>query len=166
MPAMRPSPTSPLSTHRLARLTAWARLWLAWFVGVFLAHFGPDPSQRQARRQLDHAAIMVGQMIFLLAAARVRLPRRQNHRHGRLKQAGLMRALIGASLRRALKGKDALSRLAAILVIMRDAGWHSAKLARRLARGLCRLRVIAPAPERAQLLAAAPCAHAAFADTS
>ncbi len=166
MPAMRPSPTPPLSSHRLARLNTWARLWLAWFVWVFLAHFGPDPSQRQARRQLDHAASVVGQMIFLLAAARVRLPPRQNHRHGRLKQSGLMRALIGASLRRALKGKDAHSRLAAILVIMRDAGQHSAKLARRLARGLSRLRVIVPAPEHAPLFATAPCARAACADTS
>ena len=167
---MRIAPTPPLSNHRLARLTAWARLWLVWFVGVCLTHFGADAPQswrRGARRQLGKAARMVAQLIFLHAAARVGpLPRRAIHRHGRRKQAGGARAIIGAALRRALRGKDLPSRLASILTLMRDSEHHIAKLARRLARGLTRLRVILPARERVPHVAAGPLAALAGADTS
>jgi hypothetical protein len=140
---------------------SWARLVLVWVSGVFAGLVGET-----SRRCLDGVALMVGELVFLHAAARVRPRATGMHRHGRL-HAISTRAIVGAALRRALRGKDFAARLFAILSVMRDAEQHIAKLARRLARGLTRLRVLAPSPEPGPLAAPAPLAlAAAYADTS
>jgi hypothetical protein len=150
---MRTAPASFVSHHRLARLTAWARLWLVWFVGAFVCWLGATPAPRQTRDHLNAARRILGRLIFLQAAARMRAPPKANHRHGRLKQRAIKRALIGSRLRRALTGKgDCYHRLGALLTAWRDTERHFAALMRRLRRGLTRLRTIAPVRARAERL--------------
>lgn len=146
-----------ISTHRLARLNAWARLWLVWFVGVASALWRP--------RALDHVARGVGSLILLNAAARWRRRIRTNNRHGRVKRE-TRRIAIGSRLRRALRGRDFASRLGAILAVVRDAEHHIARLLRRLHKGLTRLRTIAPERGATPPLACAERAFTASADTS
>lgn len=148
---MRTAPAPTISAHRLARLTAWAKLWLVWFAAKFVYHFclGTPPRswRRSARQQLDLVAAMVAKLIFLHAARRMPPPMQRGvHRHGRFKRSGNVRACIGSSLRHAMRGADLFSRLLAILAVMRDAEFHIAKLVRRLRLGLTRRRVLLPAP--------------------
>ena len=157
---MRIAHPSSLTDHRLARFMTWARLFLVWLAGAFAGFVGDVP-----RRRLDQVARMVGELMFLHVAARVRPPPTGAHRHGRL-SAISQRAAVGSRLRRAMRGKDFAARLVAILGIMRDAEIHIAKLARRLAGGLTRLRVIALAPEPGPHIAPPPLARAVCADTS
>ncbi len=149
---------------------AWARLFVVGFVGAVFRHFGehlPGQLAGGMRRQLGLVAGTVAELIFVHAAARVVLPpHRARHRHGRLKAAGKQRAVIGSSLRGALRGKTLPARIAAIVSVMRDCEHHIAKLARRLARGLTRLRVIVPAPQPGPRIAAPPLPAAPCADTS
>lgn len=153
---MRKTPRPPISDHRLARLEAWARLWLIWFVGVCAAWWASGGGAH--RRDLNRVARGVGGLVLNHAALRVRahmLPYTRN-RHGRLNPARF-RTMIGARLRRALQGRDWPQRLIAIVAVMRDLERHICRLARRLRRGLTRLRIIDPRP------GAAPRAFATFA---
>lgn len=150
--AMRQTPRPPISTHRLARLSAWARLWLVWVVGVC----APWSARGRYvhRRDLDRVARGLGGIVVAHTARRVRVhtfPSTRN-RHGRLNPPRL-RPLIGARLRRALQGRDWPQRLAAIVAVMRDLEGHICRLARRLRRGLTRLRVIDLRPEAAPRVA-------------
>jgi len=162
---MRRTPRPPISDHRLARLNAYLRLFLIWFVGVFAV--GWASGARYHRRQLDRIACGVANVV--IANACVRLPakarRRSGNRHGRVKHASL-RAIRGWRLSRALDGRDWPSRLAAILAVVRDLDAHVAALARRLRSGLTRLRVIDPKPESPPALPLAPHSAAVFADSS
>jgi hypothetical protein len=137
---------------------------LVWFVGAFAAHFSAD-TKGHWRVQLHRLARMVESLLVVQAAALVQPPPRRNHRHGRLQRVNV-RNIVGARLRRAMRGKDLPARLAAIVSVMRDHAHHIAKLARRLARGLTRLRVILPVPECASLVPVPPFTQAACADTS
>ncbi len=157
---MRQTPRPPISAHRVARFEAWARLWLIWFVGVCVAWW--SSGERADARVLDRVARGIGALVLNHAALRVRphtLPRTRN-RHGRLNRVRL-RALIGSRLRRALKGRHGPQRLAAILAVMRDLERHVSRLARRLCRGLTRLRVIDLAPEHVPPIPALPARIAA-----
>ena len=145
---MRRSLRPPISHHRVARLNAWARLWLMWFVG-FCASFWRD--DRTQARDVARAARAVASLVILNAVERT-APLRANNRHGRLNPARL-RTVAGSRLRRALQGRDWRTRLMAILTVMRDLDTHAARLARRLYSGLTRLRVLDPKPEAAPALA-------------
>jgi hypothetical protein len=160
---MRTAPKPFITAHRLARLNAWARLWLMWVVGVWAAWW--TRGGRADARALDPLARRVGTMIMINAAARFRPPQRSRHRHGRLQPVRL-RTILGARLRRAMRGKDVPHRLVAILTLMRDLDRAVARLLKRLPRGLTRLRVLLPAPTQAPLIAAAPSIAPACADTS
>ena len=131
--------------HRVDRLNAWARLWLVWFVG-FCASFWRD--DRTQARDVARAARTVASLVILNAVERMPTPPRANNRHGRLNPAR-MRGVVGSNLRRALQGRDWRARLMAILTVMRDLDRHAGALARRLRRGMTRLRVIDPKPEAA-----------------
>jgi hypothetical protein len=159
---MRQAPEPILTRHRLARLDAWARLWLMWCVGAVAAWW--SDGGRAPARALDPLARHVGALIVLNAAARMPVLARAKHWRGRRKHAAL-RTVAGAPLRRAMRGRDYPSRVIAILTVMRDAERHIARLLRRLRRGLTRLRVLLPESEAApapRAIALAP----ACADTS
>ncbi len=159
---MRTAP-APISQHKLSRLTAWLRLWLIWFAGVFAQMWGKGEGAHA--RAFDAPARYVAHLIILHVFARLKLKPRCAHRHGRLKYASL-RAVAGSALRRATRGRDGAARLFAIFAVLREMDAHVARLLRRLRNGLTRLRVILPLAEAAP----APCAPAplciAFADTS
>lgn len=148
---MRKTPRPPISDHRLARLTAWLRLWLIWFVGL-CARAG-DWGWRP--RDLDPLARFVAHLVIIGAARRLDLDafamRRGRHRYGRAGRE-IQRTQAGARLRCALRGRDWRTRLMAILTVIRDLDAHVSALARRLRRGLTRLRVIAPKPTSAPAL--------------
>ena len=160
-----------VSNHRLARLTTWARLWLARAAGV-LAHFAcalPEEFERNLRAHLDQCAYLLARVIFLRAFAR--LDRRllagiKQKAPAATRRSACMRAVLGSKLRSALRGKDARTKLAALANAVHDAETHIAKLARRLARGLTRRRVFAFAPAFVPSALAASCAALLGADTS
>ncbi|MBX3430672.1 MAG: hypothetical protein KF779_13905 [Hyphomonadaceae bacterium] len=129
--------------HRVNRLNAWARLWLVWFVG-FCSSFWRD--DRAQAGDVARVARGIASLAVVNAMARMPAPRRTNNRHGRLNPAR-QRTVAGSRLRRALQGRDWRTRLMAILSVMRDLDTHATRLARRLHRGLTRLRVIDPKPD-------------------
>jgi hypothetical protein len=157
---MRQAPTPIISPRRLARLNAWARLWLVWVVGWFAACWNADASPRA----LDWLAHRVRTLIVVNMAARYTPRPLSVHRHGRLKHVRVP-AIVGAKIRRAMRGKDAPSRLFAILAIMRDMDALVARRLREIGKGLTRLRVIVPTCEGAPRIAAVRLAPAS-ADTS
>lgn len=159
---MRASPHPHFSAHRLARLNAWARLWLVWFVGVCAAWF--TRGGRARARDLNWLARGVASVVILNVRPTAKAMRPSRNRHGRVTKLHL-RTITGSRLRGALKGRDWASRLVAIVAVMRDLDAHVAALARRLAHGLSRLRVIDPLPACAPPLAPAPL-HALACDDS
>jgi hypothetical protein len=160
---MRTSPKPIITAHRLARLNAWARLWLAWVVGLFAAWW--SRGERIGARDLDQLAHRVGRIVVVNAAARFAPPPKSRHRHGRLQRVRV-RTILGARLRRAMRGKDAPSRLFAILTVMRDLDRVVALLLKRLPRGLTRLRAVLPLPAAAAPFTPSAPIACASADTS
>ncbi|MGE0739971.1 MAG: hypothetical protein AB7O98_01415 [Hyphomonadaceae bacterium] len=111
------------------------QLSAAWLAG------GRAPSPRR----LDGAARAAGLLVFFTVAARMTPPRAGVQRHGRLNPPNAReRRVIGARLRKLLRGRDFATRLRAILAVVRDLETHVARLMRRLRHGLTRLRVIDP----------------------
>ncbi len=154
---------TPLITdHKVARLFAWARLWFAGFVGLCIAWTASGKAI--PRRDLDRVARIAHKLIICAFVARSTGSAPTRNRHGRKKPVTL-RILIGSRLRAATRGKTWAARLFAILALIRDAERHIARLLRRLARGLTRLRVLLPRADSCALISA-PAQCAARADTS
>jgi len=150
---MRQAPKPILSTRRLARLNAWARLWFVWFAGAVATWW--SGGGRAHPRALDRVARLVARIIVINVAAHVPPIAPSRNRHGRL-QAVTLRRLCGGRLRRAMRGRDYPSRLMAILTVMRDAARHIVRELRRLRRGLSRLRILYPEAGDAPLIVSAP----------
>ncbi|MGE0740514.1 MAG: hypothetical protein AB7O98_04165 [Hyphomonadaceae bacterium] len=139
-----PTPTSP---QRLARLNAWAKLWLIWVGGLAARLFSND----WRARDLDSAAKIVGKLLMINAAMHV-CAQRTPKRYGRRKDY-ILRTILGSRIRRALRGSTFAARFVAILAVMRDLDQHVARLVRRLRNGLTRLHIIDP------LTVSDACAH-------
>jgi len=131
-----------IEPHRLQRIMRWARAFFVWLVGawaVWLASGG-----RASPRDLNRVARFTGLLVITNVGARI-IPRKSGvHRHGRLNDIGFDRRLIGARLRKLMRGRDFASRLHAILCVMRDLETHVAREMRRLRNGLSRQRIIDP----------------------
>lgn len=143
-----------IEPYRLQRCMRWATAFFVWFVGrcaIWMASGGAV-----ARRDLDKVVRSTGKLVFIHVAARM-MPRRSGrHLHGRFSTKGsAYRRLIGAHLRKLMRGRDFASRLHAILCVMRDLEKHVRRLMRRLRCGLTRLRIIDP------LACAEPCVSSA-----
>lgn len=121
----------------------WALAFFAWYVricAICLANGGAF-----SRRDLDFVARFTGKLVFVHAAARMTPRGSGTHRHGRISIRGrFYRQLIGARLRKAMRGRYFGARLYAILCVMRDLEKHVARAMRRLRCGLTRLRIIDP----------------------
>lgn len=134
---MKP-PRPRLSSHRLARLIAWARLWLSWCgsVLVYLIERHPERAERLTRV----AALTVANLVFL-SAVQTYTPVKYPRRHGRRapRNCGLRR-LRGARLRRPYATRGAVARFFATLALMRDFSAEVRRLRKRLATGLMRWR--------------------------
>jgi hypothetical protein len=159
---MKPKP--PLITrHRVARLKAWAMLWLQGFSAAFpfLLDFDRDAVRRRIARMARFSAILV----FLHVAVNFTPRRGRSWRPAR--RAGVLRAVIGVRLRRRLRARDPVAQFFAILSLMRDFDAEVAKLRKRLALGLTRRQNVAPAHEHARAWPPAdPLAAICAADTS
>ncbi|HYD89225.1 MAG TPA: hypothetical protein VEA80_17230 [Vitreimonas sp.] len=163
-----------LSLHRRARLIAWALAMLTWMAQVL---FADAPfTQRHARRRGPRMSLaglthMVRQLIIVRAAdlARQRPKSRFNfHYRGydRTPRA-VIRAVIGARVRRMLKRDDLAARIGVLIHALNHLDQYASIVARRLRRRLTRLWPIlaAPAAFAVQLIEPA-CAVAAFDDSS
>jgi hypothetical protein len=161
---MKPTPPPILSQHRLARFATWGRLWLQGFAAALLFLVQVDPVR--VRRELALTARFVGTLVFLRLVQGFRPPRRKSWRKP-VRRPGMLRTIKGSRLRRRLRARDPVARFFAILAVMRDLDQEVARLKKRLARGLTRLRSIPPAHEHDALaLAASEIARACAADTS
>ncbi|MGE0742570.1 MAG: hypothetical protein AB7O98_14615 [Hyphomonadaceae bacterium] len=150
---------TPISHQRLARLNAWARLWLIWLGGLAVRFFSND----WRARDLDAAAKIVGKLLMINTAMHV-CAQRTPKRYGRRKDY-ILRTILGSRVRRALRGSTFAARFFAILAVMRDLDKHVARLVRRPRNGLTRLHIIDP------LTVSEACVHlcapeAALSDTS
>jgi hypothetical protein len=133
----------PLSKHRRARLIAWTLAMLAWLAQVLLAH-APftqrHERQRGARMSLERLARQV--KLLIISRALDRLPRRRRRgpafRGRALTPRSVIRALIGASLRRTFKRKHIGERIFALMHALIHIDDYAARIAKRLRRGLTR----------------------------
>jgi hypothetical protein len=159
----------PVSQHRLSRYHGWAMLWLRWFAAFVNAVTAFAPLSAHARRiahvWLDSIERLVLNIAIRRSEPHVRLlaPRMHAGLHPR-KNAGLVRAIMGARLRRLLRSADVRARIEKLMVridgLVRD-------LLRRAPRGLTRRRPIRTRRELARLAPCfAPCMYAFGADTS
>ncbi len=132
-----------IEPNRLQRIMRWATAFFVWFVGRYALWMASGGAV--SRRDLDKVARFTGKLVFVHVAARMTPRRSGKHRHGRLNLRGsAYRQLIGARLRKAMRGRDFGRRLYAILCVMRDLEKHVARAMRRLRCGMTRLRIIDP----------------------
>jgi hypothetical protein len=159
----------PVSQHRLSRYHGWAMLWLKWFAAFVNAVTAFAPLSAQAQRIAHVWLNSIERLIVNIAIRRsephVRLPALRAHAGlNRRKNAGLVRAIMGARMRRLLRSADVRVRIEklrlSIDVLVRD-------LLRHAPRGLTRRRPIRTRRELARLvLRITPCVYTFAADTS
>lgn len=163
----------PLSKHRRARLIAWTLAMLMWMASVLFA--GAPFSDRQERRRRAHMSLdRLERMVIMLIVSRARdficeRPRGKftTVRRGRsLLSRGVLRALVGSRLRKALRRKDIRERLAVLLGAIRNIDLYAAPLAKRLRRGLTKRWPIGPTPTPDEVAESLTDAIATFADSS
>lgn len=166
-------PKRHLSKHRRARLIAWALAMLLWMASVLFA--GAAFTDRHARRRgarmsLERLARMVKLLIVSRAADFARMRRRARYvcfQHGRdLTPRGLIRAVIGARVRRALKRKAIDETIAVLIDALRRLDTHAAIVALRMRRRLTRRTPILAGPAPSPPAAFFAARRAVFADSS
>ena len=158
------NPTAALSQQRLARLTAWARLWLQAAAAVLLVAAAADPSG--AWRALKRMARIVAQIVSQRAAPRRGALLRRAAWYAPVDRAALTRSFLGARVRKRLRGRDPIGLFFAILRVMADIDAIIARQSKRLARGLTRLCPIPLAREFTHDDAHAPAPEVTLADSS
>jgi hypothetical protein len=135
-------PVLPL--HRRARLIAWTLAMLAWLAGVLT---GNILKPRHARQRAERASLwFLARRVHLLIISRAmdfvgRRPLRFSgamQRGRAMAQPGLMRALIGAKLRRAFKKKSVLDSIFAMIHALRNLDELARAMAQRIRRKLTR----------------------------
>jgi hypothetical protein len=138
----------PISEHRLNRYHRWMLLWLTWFA-AFLKQartFAPFSAQATtiAHLWLDRIERVLVNIVLARAAPQVRTINTLKHaQHSRI-ETHFLRAVIGSSMRRALRSKDLNQRIAAL---SQDVDALVARLVKRLPRGLTRRRPHHSRPE-------------------
>lgn len=156
------------SEHRLARLTTWLMLWIAKAAAV-LGLLAPTEARAWlAARTRETLTILV-----LRAIRRVPAPaRRRGYRRAappgaamRLKECTL-RAVVGRTLRHAVRGRSLAAKIEALRLLLRDAPRVIAAIERRLRRGFTKLRTLRPAPQRTLFTASFAPPPLSIADTS
>ena len=171
-------PVRFLQPHRLARLTAWALAMLAW---VAHALFGDGVASRRRLRQrgwffsLDRLARLTCKLALIRAVEIAGL--RSRHRvvrnaapagfRRRVAPRAIVRACIGARLRKAAKRGDLAARIRFLAAALADIDAFARRYllapARRRLSKLCAVVLIAPS---AATIAAPPAFAPAAADSS
>jgi hypothetical protein len=141
---MTTSAPSALSETRLARLSLWLALAVAYFVSHVLAHVAPKRAAR-CLAAYAHAARLV---LVARAVKRAALPRKPRT-HRRVDAHRLTcRRVFGARLRRLTRKGSLTTRAQAICALLAAPERCIAAIVRRLRRRFTKLRRL-PAPRRA-----------------
>ena len=171
MMALMQSPHRFLTTpHQRRRLVLWTLTVLAWIAAVLS---GRHITARQARQRGD---ILLARLtrttiwLLIMRAAELaprRLSKRRFWKHGRdLRRAHLIRSVVGSRLRRVLRARDAPTRIARLMGVLRGLDRYARDLAKRFRHRLTRLYAIVAAPMPAAAIPAMPVLGPAIADSS
>jgi hypothetical protein len=138
------------ANRRLQRFHRWALLWLTWLAAVLDNAAAYAPLSQQVKTlthaYLDQIARVIVSIVMIRASYQVRqLPPKHwsEHVHA-CKVTSLRRAVMGVKLWRELRHRDVRQRIAAL---RQDIDALTARVARRLPRGLTRRRPIHTRPE-------------------
>jgi hypothetical protein len=165
------APRPILSSHRRQRLVLWALTMLTWIASLL---GGAMPLRRHLRQRyrkmsLDGIALMIKQLI-LLRAAEINGRRKRRlvfSKRGRdLRRRHFMRSIYGAKLRRALKHRDPLQRIAILADALKHLEVLAQCFAKRLRCGFMRLWAIVATPAPAARISDAPVLALTCADSS
>jgi hypothetical protein len=162
-----------LTQHRFRRIILWTLALLTWIAAMLFGdravtfrHF----QQRTDLISLPWLTSLVGKLLIIRAAqlARLRGPKRVRYwRRGRdLRRPHILRSVLGARVRRALRHRDIATWIANLIAVLRNLDAHAAPLAHRLRRGRPRLWRIPPPIAPAPLRHGAPASPPAFSDSS
>lgn len=140
-----------LTQHRRQRLVLWALAMLMWIASVLASGMPTRRHLRQRCRKMSIHALtrMVKHLILLRAAdiAGIKRTRRVFFKRGRdLRRPHLVRSILGSKLRRALKRRDLIQRIAILTDALINLDAWAARFAKRLGCGFMRLSSIPPAP--------------------
>ena len=162
-----------LPKHARARLFAWALAMSMWLFAAITGAIAMKPRHASQRADLEALArldYLVRGLIITRASelARMRAPKRFGtaYRGRAIATSGLIRALIGSRLRRALKRKGIVEQLRALIDALHTLETHAAHLAKRMRRRLTRLAPIFTTPDAAAPLISLAHAHAVANDSS
>lgn len=162
-----------LPKHARARLFAWALAMSMWLFAVITGAIAMKPRHARQRADLEMLARLddlVRGLIITRASelARQRTPKRfaTAYRGRAIATSGLVRALMGSRLRRALTRKDIFEQLRALIEALRALETHAAHLAKRMRRKLTRLAPMFTASCEAAKPISLDGAHAAANDNS
>lgn len=175
-----------IAPFRLPRAIAWMQAMLAFLAALLSGKLKNTSAARRRARgfigcRLDFLAAELARLALVLIFIRAAemAPRRAKRQPGppgnalpgfkrRARPRGprLVRACIGATLRRSLRANGVLARIARIAGALANIDAHAAALAPRLKRGLSRLCPLVLVHAFADALNAAPARHAPCADTS
>jgi hypothetical protein len=145
---------------------------LMWIASLLIGQPPRARHLRQRRRNmsLHGLALMVKQLILLRARDIAGLKRKSRpllFSHGRdLRRRHLLRSILGGALRRSLKHRDPIARIAILIDALTHLDAWAARLAKRLRCGFMRLWSIAPAPMPAVVIFGAPAPTPACTDSS
>lgn len=126
---------------------------LLWVQAVVLG--GKAMSSRAVRQRCDGVSLsnltqLAKRLIILRAGELARVQRRTPRnffRHGRdLSPRHLIRSVVGARVRRALRGRTVAARLSNLIAVLRALDAWAAPIAQRIRRGLTRVWSIKPEP--------------------
>jgi hypothetical protein len=154
--------------HRFAALTATARFWLVWLIGV-VSRIAPLNGSRRLHAYVDRAERWIERLLFVAAVSRVLAPSKRIHRP-RSTPTGFRRTegstrLLYKSARIRLRNATLAERLAHIAAILEAPERIIAHFIKRLGKLLTRSRLVATTPATDALRARALDA-VAFVDSS
>lgn len=145
---------------------------LAWVMGVLIGTVAIGDRRRRQRYQAISLQALAQRTaaLILIRAAELTGKRRYEHarfHHGRdVRRPAKRRAFTGVRLRRALRHRDPLTRVAILIDALRRIDTHARILLRRLRRGLTRACRRMPKPQSAEALVALCLPTPSHADTS
>ncbi|MES1158948.1 MAG: hypothetical protein ABUL42_03540 [Terricaulis silvestris] len=154
---MKHAPRPPLpSDQRLARLSLWLALTVAWFAANVLARIAPHAAALVLTEHARHARLL------LVARAVKAAAFRRGFIHAHMRRL-TCRGVAGAALRRALRTGALNQRARAIAEALAAPERWIAHIVRRLKRRFTKLRRLpAPRRTRARIIALAPPAASAI----
>ena len=148
---MNPAIAPIIINQRLARLFAWAGLWLVW-AGAFLSGmscgFRKSRKLQHPRRQIALMTQFVIATLFIRATHYVTHIKRRPRAYGpnAYRRISVRRADVSGAIRRRLRAPTLLARIAKLSDALRNPEKYARAIARRITRNLTRtVRIYASA---------------------